>query len=29
MRFEKAGFVGVKFDRWTGGIVTLHTAAKV
>jgi len=25
---ERAGFVGVRFERWTGGIVTLHTAHK-
>ncbi|MGD0907986.1 MAG: bifunctional demethylmenaquinone methyltransferase/2-methoxy-6-polyprenyl-1,4-benzoquinol methylase UbiE [Candidatus Acidiferrales bacterium] len=28
-RFEHAGFTGVKFHRWTGGIVTLHTGRKV
>jgi demethylmenaquinone methyltransferase/2-methoxy-6-polyprenyl-1,4-benzoquinol methylase len=27
-RFERAGFVDVQFERWTGGIVTLHTASK-
>jgi demethylmenaquinone methyltransferase / 2-methoxy-6-polyprenyl-1,4-benzoquinol methylase len=27
-RFERAGFVNVSFARWTGGIVTLHTARK-
>ena len=27
-RFESAGFVNVRFVRWTGGIVTLHTAEK-
>jgi demethylmenaquinone methyltransferase/2-methoxy-6-polyprenyl-1,4-benzoquinol methylase len=26
--FERVGFGGVKFVRWTGGIVTLHTARK-
>ncbi len=25
MRFEDAGFVDAAFERWTGGIVTLHT----
>ena len=25
---ERAGFVEVRFERWTGGIVTLHTAHK-
>ena len=29
MRFETAGFVEVQFERWTGGIVTLHTGIKV
>jgi demethylmenaquinone methyltransferase / 2-methoxy-6-polyprenyl-1,4-benzoquinol methylase len=28
-QFERAGFVGVRFERWTGGIVTLHTGRKV
>jgi len=27
-RFEQAGFVNVEFERWTGGIVTLHVAEK-
>src|SRR6202035_6013514 len=27
-QFERAGFVEVQFERWTGGIVTLHTGAK-
>jgi demethylmenaquinone methyltransferase/2-methoxy-6-polyprenyl-1,4-benzoquinol methylase len=27
--FERAGFVGVQYERWTGGIVTLHTGRKV
>lgn len=27
-RFERAGFVNVSFERWTGGIVTLHTGGK-
>ncbi len=26
--FERVGYSGVKFVRWTGGIVTLHTARK-
>jgi len=26
--FEKAGFSDVRFERWTGGIVTLHTARR-
>jgi demethylmenaquinone methyltransferase/2-methoxy-6-polyprenyl-1,4-benzoquinol methylase len=25
---ERAGFVEARFERWTGGIVTLHTAHK-
>ena len=28
MQFERAGFVDVQFQRWTGGIVTLHTGTK-
>lgn len=28
MQFERAGFTGVQFQRWTGGIVTLHTGTK-
>jgi demethylmenaquinone methyltransferase / 2-methoxy-6-polyprenyl-1,4-benzoquinol methylase len=28
-QFERAGFVDVRFERWTGGIVTLHTGRKV
>ena len=28
MQFERAGFTGVRFERWTGGIVTLHTGTK-
>jgi demethylmenaquinone methyltransferase/2-methoxy-6-polyprenyl-1,4-benzoquinol methylase len=28
LQFERAGFVQVQFHRWTGGIVTLHTAVK-
>jgi demethylmenaquinone methyltransferase / 2-methoxy-6-polyprenyl-1,4-benzoquinol methylase len=28
LRFERAGFVEVRFERWTGGIVTLHTGTK-
>ena len=28
LQFERAGFVEVQFERWTGGIVTLHTGAK-
>jgi demethylmenaquinone methyltransferase/2-methoxy-6-polyprenyl-1,4-benzoquinol methylase len=28
-QFEGAGFVDVRFERWTGGIVTLHGARKV
>jgi demethylmenaquinone methyltransferase / 2-methoxy-6-polyprenyl-1,4-benzoquinol methylase len=27
-RFERAGFVDVGYERWTGGIVTLHTGRK-
>jgi len=27
-QFERAGFTGVQFQRWTGGIVTLHTGTK-
>jgi demethylmenaquinone methyltransferase/2-methoxy-6-polyprenyl-1,4-benzoquinol methylase len=27
-QFERAGFVEVQFERWTAGIVTLHTATK-
>ncbi len=27
-RFERTGFTGVRFQRWTGGIVTLHTGTK-
>jgi demethylmenaquinone methyltransferase / 2-methoxy-6-polyprenyl-1,4-benzoquinol methylase len=27
-QFEHAGFTAVKFNRWTAGIVTLHTARK-
>jgi demethylmenaquinone methyltransferase/2-methoxy-6-polyprenyl-1,4-benzoquinol methylase len=27
-QFERAGFVDVQFQRWTGGIVTLHTGTK-
>jgi len=27
-QFESAGFTGVQFDRWTGGIVTLHSGSK-
>jgi demethylmenaquinone methyltransferase/2-methoxy-6-polyprenyl-1,4-benzoquinol methylase len=26
--FERAGYTGVLFERWTGGIVALHTARK-
>jgi len=26
--FERSGFTAVRFDRWTGGIVTLHTGTK-
>ena len=26
--FERAGYTEVQFERWTGGIVTLHTARK-
>jgi demethylmenaquinone methyltransferase/2-methoxy-6-polyprenyl-1,4-benzoquinol methylase len=28
LQFERAGFVEVQFERWTGGIVTLHTGKK-
>jgi demethylmenaquinone methyltransferase/2-methoxy-6-polyprenyl-1,4-benzoquinol methylase len=28
-QFEHAGFINVCFERWTGGIVTLHTGRKV
>jgi demethylmenaquinone methyltransferase/2-methoxy-6-polyprenyl-1,4-benzoquinol methylase len=28
LQFERAGFVEVEFQRWTGGIVTLHTGMK-
>ena len=28
MQFERAGFGEVQFQRWTGGIVTLHTGTK-
>jgi demethylmenaquinone methyltransferase/2-methoxy-6-polyprenyl-1,4-benzoquinol methylase len=27
-QFERAGFIDVHFERWTGGIVTLHTGTK-
>lgn len=27
-QFERAGFVDVQFQRWTGGVVTLHTATR-
>lgn len=27
-RFEQVGFADSRFERWTGGIVTLHTGAK-
>jgi demethylmenaquinone methyltransferase / 2-methoxy-6-polyprenyl-1,4-benzoquinol methylase len=27
--FERAGFARVQYERWTGGIVTLHTGRKV
>jgi demethylmenaquinone methyltransferase / 2-methoxy-6-polyprenyl-1,4-benzoquinol methylase len=27
-QFQKTGFSGVQFKRWTGGIVTLHTGRK-
>ena len=27
-QFERAGFVDVRYERWTGGIVTLHTGRK-
>jgi demethylmenaquinone methyltransferase/2-methoxy-6-polyprenyl-1,4-benzoquinol methylase len=27
-QFNRAGFVDVQFERWTGGIVTLHTGRK-
>jgi demethylmenaquinone methyltransferase / 2-methoxy-6-polyprenyl-1,4-benzoquinol methylase len=29
LRFERAGFSGVRFERWTGGVVTLHAGVKV
>jgi demethylmenaquinone methyltransferase/2-methoxy-6-polyprenyl-1,4-benzoquinol methylase len=29
IKFAQAGFVGVQYERWTGGIVTLHTGRKV
>ena len=29
LRFEGAGFLHVQFERWTGGVVTLHSGAKV
>ena len=28
IKFAQAGFVGVQYERWTGGIVTLHTGRK-
>jgi demethylmenaquinone methyltransferase / 2-methoxy-6-polyprenyl-1,4-benzoquinol methylase len=28
LQFERAGFTEVRFQRWTGGIVTLHTGTK-
>jgi demethylmenaquinone methyltransferase / 2-methoxy-6-polyprenyl-1,4-benzoquinol methylase len=28
IQFERAGFTRVRFQRWTGGIVTLHTGTK-
>lgn len=28
-KFERAGFSGVQYQRWTGGIVTLHTGRKI
>jgi demethylmenaquinone methyltransferase/2-methoxy-6-polyprenyl-1,4-benzoquinol methylase len=27
--FERVGFIDVRFERWTGGIVTLHVGRKV
>jgi demethylmenaquinone methyltransferase/2-methoxy-6-polyprenyl-1,4-benzoquinol methylase len=27
--FERAGFADVQFERWTGGIVTLHSGRKI
>jgi len=27
-QFEQAGYTEARFERWTGGIVTLHTAGK-
>jgi len=27
--FQRAGYAEVRFERWTGGIVTLHTARKL
>jgi len=27
-QFERVGFVDVRYDRWTGGIATLHTGRK-
>jgi demethylmenaquinone methyltransferase/2-methoxy-6-polyprenyl-1,4-benzoquinol methylase len=27
-RFERTGFIDVQFERWTGGIVTLHVGRK-
>ncbi len=27
-QFERAGFVDVRFERWTGGVVTLHTGRR-
>jgi demethylmenaquinone methyltransferase/2-methoxy-6-polyprenyl-1,4-benzoquinol methylase len=29
IKFEQAGFAGVQYERWTGGIVTLHIGRKV
>ncbi len=28
LQFDRAGFVDVQFERWTGGIVTLHMGTK-
>jgi demethylmenaquinone methyltransferase/2-methoxy-6-polyprenyl-1,4-benzoquinol methylase len=28
-QFERVGFAEVYFERWTGGVVTLHTARKI
>ena len=28
LQFERAGFAEIQFQRWTGGIVTLHTGTK-